>query len=43
MFLKQLRQEIVVVLYGCETWCLTLMEEHRLSVSEEGAEENIWM
>jgi hypothetical protein len=23
-----------VVLYGCETWCLTLGEEHRLRVSE---------
>jgi hypothetical protein len=22
-----------VVLYGCETWCLTLREEHRLKVS----------
>jgi hypothetical protein len=23
-----------VVLYGCETWCLTLREEHRLKVFE---------
>jgi hypothetical protein len=23
-----------VVLYGCETWCLTLCEEHRLRVFE---------
>jgi hypothetical protein len=23
-----------VVLYGCETWSLTLREEHKLSVSE---------
>jgi hypothetical protein len=23
-----------VVLYGCETWCLTLKEEHRLRVFE---------
>jgi hypothetical protein len=23
-----------VVLYGCETWCLTLREENRLSASE---------
>jgi hypothetical protein len=23
-----------VVLYGCETWSLTLREEHRLKVSE---------
>jgi hypothetical protein len=25
-----------VVLYGCETWSLTLREEHRLRVSENG-------
>jgi hypothetical protein len=31
-----------VVLYGCETWCLTLREEHKLNVSEQVAEENIW-
>jgi hypothetical protein len=31
-----------VVLYGCETWSLTLREEHRLRVFENGAEENIW-
>jgi hypothetical protein len=30
-----------VVLYGCETWPLTLWEEHK-TVSEQGAEENIW-
>jgi hypothetical protein len=24
-----------VVLYGCETWCLTLGEEHRLRVFEK--------
>jgi hypothetical protein len=29
-------------LYGRETWTLTLREEHRLSVWEQGAEENIW-
>jgi hypothetical protein len=23
---------LLVVLYGCETWSLTLMEEHRVSV-----------
>jgi hypothetical protein len=23
-----------VVFYGCEVWCLTLKEEHRLRVSE---------
>jgi hypothetical protein len=27
-----------VVLYGCETWSLTLREEHRLRVFEE----NTW-
>jgi hypothetical protein len=27
-----------VVLYGCETWFLTLREEHRLRAFEE----NIW-
>jgi hypothetical protein len=31
-----------VVLYGCETWSLTLREEHRLGVFENGAEEDIW-
>jgi hypothetical protein len=31
-----------VVLYGCETWSLTLREEHRLRVYENSAEENIW-
>jgi hypothetical protein len=25
-----------VVLYRCETWCLTLREEHRLRVFENG-------
>jgi hypothetical protein len=25
-----------VVLYGCETWSLTLREEHRLGVFENG-------
>jgi hypothetical protein len=29
-----------VVLYGCETWSLTVMEEHKLRVF--GDEENIW-
>jgi hypothetical protein len=23
-----------LVLYGCETWCLTLREDHKLKVSE---------
>ena len=31
-----------VVLYGCETWLLTLREEHRLRVFENGVEESIW-
>jgi hypothetical protein len=32
-----------VVVYGCETWSLTLSEEHRLkSVREQGAEEDTW-
>jgi hypothetical protein len=26
-----------VVLYGCETWSLTLREEHKLRVFENGA------
>jgi hypothetical protein len=31
------------VLYGCETWSLTLREEHRLRVFENrGSEKNIW-
>jgi hypothetical protein len=31
-----------VVLYGCETLSLTLREEHKVRVFENGAEENIW-
>ena len=33
-----------VVLYGCETWSLTLREEHRLRVFDNWdlVEENIW-
>jgi hypothetical protein len=31
-----------VVLYECETWSLTLREEHRLRVFENGPKENIW-
>jgi hypothetical protein len=31
-----------VVLYGCETWSLTLGEEHRLRVFENSVEEDIW-
>jgi folylpolyglutamate synthase/dihydropteroate synthase len=30
------------VLYGCQTWSLTLREEQRQDVREKGAEENIW-
>jgi hypothetical protein len=30
-----------VVLYGCETWSLTVREEHKLKVFEN-SEENIW-
>ena len=37
---------LLVVLYGCETWLLTLREEHKLMVFEnrvlKGVEENIW-
>jgi hypothetical protein len=33
-----------IVLYGCETWSLTLREEHGLEgVGEQAAEENIWI
>jgi hypothetical protein len=31
-----------VVLDGCETWSLTLTEEHRLRISENSVEEDIW-
>jgi hypothetical protein len=31
------------LLYACETWFLTLREEHRHDVREQGAEENIWI
>jgi hypothetical protein len=31
-----------VVLYGCKTWSPTLREEHRLRVSENRVEEDIW-
>jgi hypothetical protein len=30
-----------VVLYGCGAWSLTLTEEHRLRVFEQGVEGNI--
>jgi hypothetical protein len=32
-----------VVLYVCETWCLTLRKTQIEDVQEQGAEENIWM
>jgi hypothetical protein len=32
-----------VVLYGCETWPLTVKEEQKLRVFEQGVEENIWI
>jgi hypothetical protein len=44
IFLLQIEHNIYktiilpVVLYGCETWSLTLREEHKLRVFEE----NIW-
>jgi hypothetical protein len=28
--------------YGCETWSLTLRDEHRMRVFENGVEEDIW-
>jgi hypothetical protein len=31
-----------VVLYGCETWSLTLREEHRLRVFENGVQRRIF-
>jgi hypothetical protein len=32
-----------LVLYGCETWSLTVREEHKLRVFEnKGVEENTW-
>jgi hypothetical protein len=31
-----------VVLYGCETWCLTLREEHRLGVFENRVQRGIF-
>jgi hypothetical protein len=30
-----------LVLYWCETWSLTLRDEHRLKIFENGAEESI--
>jgi hypothetical protein len=34
---------LLVVLYGCEIWSLTLGEEHRLMVFEKSVREDIWM
>jgi hypothetical protein len=34
---------LCVVLYVCETWSLTLRQEHRLRMFENGAEETIWI
>jgi hypothetical protein len=31
-----------MVLYGCETWSLTLRKEHGRGVFENGAQEDIW-
>jgi hypothetical protein len=31
-----------VVLYGCETWSITLGEEHKLRIFENSVEEDIW-
>jgi hypothetical protein len=31
-----------MISYGYETWSLTLRDEHRPSVREQGAEEDIW-
>jgi hypothetical protein len=32
----------IVVLYGCETWSLTLRDEHRLRVFENSAPRGIF-
>jgi hypothetical protein len=32
---------LLVVLYGCETWSLTLREEHRLRVFQNGVQRRI--
>ena len=32
-----------IVLYGCETWSLTLRDERRLRVFENSVEESIWV
>jgi hypothetical protein len=33
---------LLVVLYGCEIWCLTLREEHRLRVFENSVLRSVW-
>jgi hypothetical protein len=35
-------RSLPVVLYGCETWSLTVIEKHKMSVFEKSAKENIW-
>jgi hypothetical protein len=39
--IKMYKTVILLVLYGCETRSVVLREEHRLTVSEQGAEKNI--
>jgi hypothetical protein len=34
---------VASVLYGCETWILTLREEHRLRIFENAALRNIYL
>jgi hypothetical protein len=36
------RNVVFFSMYGCETWSLTVREEHKLRVFENGVEENIW-
>jgi hypothetical protein len=31
-----------LVLYGCETWSLTIREERTEGAREQGSEENMW-
>jgi hypothetical protein len=33
---------VIIVLYGCETWSLTLREEHRLRVFENSVMRGIF-
>jgi hypothetical protein len=34
MKIRIYKTKLLVILYGCGTWCLTLREEHRLRVFE---------